>query len=131
MGKGSARRQSQDQRLYGDRYERMDWGSEMGGRIENGTEVEWTSQSAGYRSTKRGKVLAYIPAWESWGLWRGFGPPNHPALPAGTTWGQMKAGSNMSKNNRYLVRVDRGGGCKPWIYAPKAENVHPTKEPKT
>jgi hypothetical protein len=83
-------------------------------RLKKGTVVEWWSSGV----TKRGVVLAFIPRDESHGL--RYGIPYHPALPIGVRRWQMKAGSNRSQHDRYLVEVDRGKGLKPWYYAPVA-----------
>lgn len=31
--------------------------------MQIGDRVEWTSQSSSYRTTKRGEIIAVVPAW--------------------------------------------------------------------
>lgn len=77
--------------------------------VEVGDFVEWTSQSGGTRKTKRGIVIAVIPAKR----------PVFPHLPSGLPKSRIKVGSEFSKFDRALVEVPRKTGRGSDYYAPR------------
>lgn len=75
-----------------------------------GDRVEWTSQSASFRTTKRGEIVAVVPAET---------PPER-CVPDGYRCGSP-AGFGMSRDHEsYLVKVDgKGRG----LYWPRVKHL--------
>jgi hypothetical protein len=95
-------------------------------RIAIGEVVQWTSQSAGIKTAKRGAVLAFVADGalsEGEGAFPRTYTPSHPAIPAGTPAGRCQwRFDGFSARPRYLVEVPREGKA-PLYYAPLASVV--------
>ena len=105
------------------------------GRIPNGATVEWVSQANARALRKRGKVLAFVPAWSfrdganNMRLpyapeYRSLHKPGtvNPLISPDALWGDIRIGNSTSLNDRYLVEVPRDGK-RPLYYAPIASVV--------
>lgn len=78
-----------------------------------GDRVTWTSQSASYRTTKRGAIVAIVPAFED----------AHDYIPVEFRCNSSDGFGSRRKHASYLIRVD-GKGRK--LYWPRI--IHLKKE---
>ena len=78
--------------------------------MQIGDRVEWTSQSASYRTTKRGEIVAVVPAET---------PPEQ-CLPDGMRCGSPTGFGMRRDHESYLVKVDgKGRG----LYWPRVKHL--------
>jgi hypothetical protein len=90
-------------------------------RIPNGTAVKWTSQANAGRKTKKGVVLAFVPAWED--PIKVLGRELAPNERMREQWATQSV--------RYIVAVPRGGKSKLVdLYLPRASVVERGARPE-
>lgn len=86
--------------------------------IKPGDTVEWRSQAAGSWKTKKGKVIAYVPAGQS----------AYIHIPPGTPKSRIKGDVDVSVVDRFLVQVPRSTGRGYDYYTPRAKYVKKVNE---
>ena len=90
-------------------------------KIENGTEVAWSSSSAGSTTTKTGIVVAFIPSWTT-----PFQSAPCDVRNIDLTQCIDRTGGGWhrhSQNPRYLVKLKRKPGLKDVYYSPRATTI--------
>jgi len=86
--------------------------------IKPGDIVEWTSQSAGTWKTKRGKVIAIVPAGKS----------AFAHIPSGTPKSRVKGDMDISVVDRLVVEVPRANRRGVDYYTPRVKHVRKVEE---